>query len=122
MSNLPRPPAHLEPYVRILGVEGAVTFFLTYGGSELYIPRTPRPGAPLVDLLGMEAAGNLGAAADRLPRRVPTAKPWLARVWAAQGLRVAQIARRLHVSDVSVRKWLKGETLDAGEDRQLPLI
>lgn len=122
MSNLPRPPAHIEPYVRILGVEGAVTFFLNYGGSELYIPRNPRPGAPLVSLLGMDAAAALGAAADRLPKRVPTAKPWMALVSHAQGLRVSEIARTLHVSDVTVRKWIKAAPLGQHQDRQLPLF
>lgn len=124
MSNLPRPPAHLEPYVRILGVEGAMLFFLTYGGGELYIPRNARPGAPLVNLLGFEAARALGAAADRLPRRVPTAKPWLARVMAVQGLRTPEIARRLHASDVSVRTWLKGDAprLAPADPRQPRLL
>lgn len=115
MTGLPRPPAHLEPYVRILGVEGAITFLLTYGGGELYIPRRARENAPLARLLGLEAASALAAAADRLPRRVPTAKPWIARVRAAQGLRVVEIARSLHVSDVTVRGWLKGAKRSAPE-------
>ena len=118
----PRPPAHLEPYVRILGDEGAVAFLLTYGGSELYIPRDPKPGHPLVDLLGFDCALALGAAADRLPRRVPTGKPWLAAWHAAKGLPASRIARILHTSDVSVRKWLKSAPSRGGDDRQLPLI
>lgn len=115
MTNLPRPPAHLEPYVRILGVEGAIAFFLAYGGGELYIPRRAAEGSPLAQLVGIEAARALGAAADRLPRRVPTAKPWIAQVRAAQGLRVVEIARSLHVSDVTVRAWLKGAKRPAPE-------
>ena len=45
-------------------------------------------------------------AAVGLPRRVPTAKPWLASVMKSRGLSHAEIARRLHVSDVTVRGWL----------------
>lgn len=108
-SNTPRPPAHLEPYVRILGTEGAITFLLAYGGAELYVPRTARLGAPLTTLLGLEQAQALGDAADRMPRRVPTGKPWIARVWASQGLRTSEIARQLHTSDVAVRRWLKSD-------------
>jgi hypothetical protein len=121
VTNLPRPPAHLEPDVRILGNEGAIAFLLGYGGGELYIPRKAVPGAPLVDLLGLEAAQALGDAADRLPKRVPTGKPWIARVLHTQGLSATQIARRLHASDVSVRKWLKAPHRTA-DPRQFPLI
>lgn len=106
MNNLPRPPAHVEPYVRILGVEGAVTFLLTYGGAELYLPLTAAAAArsEVAALLGTEATLTLAAA--QLPRRVPTAKPWIAQVLRAQGLRTVEIARRLHASDVAVRRWL----------------
>lgn len=121
MTNLPRPPAHLEPYVRILGVEGAIVFLLAYGGGELYIPRRAQPGAPLVALLGMEAAQALGDAADRLPRRVPTGKPWIAQVWATQGLSITQIARKLHATDVSVRKWIR-QRLDPAPDPNQPRL
>jgi len=120
MTNLPRPPAHLEAYVRILGNEGAITFLLNYGGGELYIPRNPVIGSPLVTLLGMESAQALGVAADRLPKRVPTGKPWIARVLHTQGLSATQIARTLHASDVSVRKWLKAP--ERPDPRQFPLI
>lgn len=108
--------------MRILGVEGAITFFLTYGGADLYIPRRARPGAPLVNLLGMAAAEDLGTAADRLPRRVPTGKPWIARVWAAQGLRASEIARRLHVSDTAVRGWIKSDRPAAPADTRQPRL
>lgn len=107
MSNLPRPPAHIEPYVRILGVEGAVDFLLVYGGGELYLPitRTAAARTEVAAHLGVDAV--LALAAAQLPRRVPTAKPWLAQVLRVQGLRVNEIARRLHASDTAVRRWLK---------------
>lgn len=123
MSNLPRPPAHLEPYVRILGVEGAVTFFLTFGGSELYLPFTPAAAArsPVAALMGADAALALGLA--QMPKRVPTAKPWIAQVMHTQGLRASEIARKLHASDVSVRKWLKKSLSHRPrDDRQLSLL
>lgn len=122
--NYPRPPAHIEPYVRILGVEGAVDFFLHYGGGELYIPRKAVAGSELAELLGLDAAQKLALAADRLPKRVPTAKPWIAAVWLYEGLSATQIARRLHTSDVAVRRWLKRyQSPPGGSDkRQLPLI
>ena len=126
MTGLPRPPAHLEAYVRILGVEGAIAFLLRFGGAELYLRRSGDVAPLLAETVGLEAAAALGQAADRLPRRVPTGKPWIARVWRAQGLPVAEIARRLHVSDVAVRGWLRragaGHGARIADPRQLPLL
>jgi hypothetical protein len=71
---------------------------------------------------GAEAAAALAAAADRLPRRVPTGKPWIARVRYAQGWTVADIARTLHVTDVTVRAYLKAGPRAAPDPRQMPLL
>jgi hypothetical protein len=103
---LPPAPAHLEPWVRILGPEAVVEFLLAYGGGELYLPRG-RPHDGVAAVVGAEVAMTLAQAADRLPRRVPTAKPWLAHVLRGRGLSVTEIARRLHVSDVAVRAMLR---------------
>lgn len=124
MNNLPRPPAHVEPYVRILGVEGAVTFLMHFGGGQLYLPRMAVAGSTVALVMGEEKARDLGAAADRLPRRVPTAKPWLAAVMQAQGLSVDEIARRLHASNVAVRGWLQRDPATGRDQgpRQLRLF
>ncbi|MGC9368690.1 MAG: helix-turn-helix domain-containing protein [Paracoccaceae bacterium] len=103
-----QPPAHIEPYVRVLGQDGALEFLLGFGGAELYMTETPKSRSRLVQAVGRERAVALARAAEHLPRRIPTAKPWLAQVLKAKGLSVAEIARRLHVSDVTVRKYLGG--------------
>lgn len=110
--TIPRPPAHVVPFVEALGAETAVRFLLHFGGAELYIPKDPKGGSELANVLGMAAARALAELADRtvLPRRVPTAKAWLARYMkVVGGLPHAEIARRLHVSDVSVRRWIAGK-------------
>jgi hypothetical protein len=99
------------PYIDALGVETAVRFFLHFGGAELYIPRAPKGKSELVEELGMEAALALSALAERmvLPPRIPTAKPWLARYMkVVEGYSVAKISRKLHSSDVAVRRWIAG--------------
>lgn len=111
MSN-PRPPAHVQPYVDALGAATAVAFFLEFGGAELSIPRDPKGGSRLADVLGMPAARALSALAERtvLPRRVPIPKPWMARYLKINaGLSHAEIARKLHASDVAVRRWIAGK-------------
>lgn len=105
MTN-PRPPAQIQPYVDVLGAEGTVEFLLTFGGSELSLRNNPRHGQ-LAKLVGQQKAAELAEAAAHLPRRVPLAKPWLAQQLREKGLSVAEIARTLHVSDVSVRAYLK---------------
>jgi hypothetical protein len=106
----PRPTAQVQPFVDALGVDGAVTFLLAFGGAELYLPQNPRPTSKLVEVMGMDAAMALGAMAQRVmvPDRMPTAKPWIARVLRAKGLPNAEIARRLHVADFTVRRWIAG--------------
>lgn len=119
-----KPPAHLEGYVAILGEDLAMQFFLAFGGAELALARNPRRGR-LVEVVGIEMAERLAARADEyhLPRRIPTAKVWLAQVWSARGEPVAEIARRLHTTDVTVRKYLADASESPpSEQRQMRLF
>lgn len=104
----PTPPAQIEPFVRVLGVEGALSFLMTFGGAEMVYHRNP-VRSQLAKVMGIEAAKSLAEedARQGLPRRVPLAKPWCAQVLREKGLPVAEIARRMHASDVAVRRWLK---------------
>lgn len=99
-------PAHLQPYVRILGQDLAVTFLLEFGGAELYLAINPKGRSKVAHVVGVENARKLANTPELLPRRVPTGKKWIAQVFYMQGLTVAEIARRLHSSDVSVRTWV----------------
>jgi len=120
----PAPPANLEPYVRILGVEDAVLFFMTFGGAEMYLAADPRR-SKLVEVLGVEKARALAQedAQRGLPRRVPLGKPWVAAVLRSTGLPVAEIGRRMHTTDVTVRKYLKRfEAKDPRDPRQMTLL
>lgn len=118
MSKPPRPPAHIAAYVEVLGPDMAVEFLLSFGGAELYLPANPRGRSKVEALVGAENVKALQARAGELSARVPTAKPWIAQVFASKGLPVAEIARKLHTTDVTVRKYLR-----AGPDpRQLSLI
>lgn len=114
MTNLPNPPAHIEPYVRILGLDAALRFLMTFGGGELYLPRNG-VSARVAEVVGEDGARALAQAAGRLPKRVPTAKPYLAHVLRGQGLPATEIARMLHSSDVAVRGWLKRDPRSGAE-------
>lgn len=125
-ERLPRPPAHVARYVDALGPDAAFELLMHFGGADLYIAEDPKGRSELVAVIGIEGARALAEVADRLPRRVPTGKPWLAAMLRAKGLSKAAIARKLHSTDVSVRKWLadfeEAKARAAGDDRQLPLL
>ena len=109
---MPRPTAQVEPFVDALGAELAVRFLIFYGGAELYVSDDPKGRSSHEAFLGYDAAKALAAEAHRLPKRIPLAHVWLARMLARildwQGKSTASIARTLRVTDVSVRVWLNG--------------
>lgn len=113
-------PAQIVPYVEVLGEEGTVDFLIEFGGAELYLARNPKSGK-LAKLVGRDKAAKLAIKAEHLPARVPLMKNWCACVLYRQGLPVAQIARKVRVSDVTVRAYVKQAGLPK-DSRQLPLF
>ncbi|WP_370226252.1 helix-turn-helix domain-containing protein [Pararhodobacter marinus] len=106
---MPLPPAQVQPFVEALGPDLAVTYQLSYGGSEVYVRTKPNECIPYVEVIGPDGAEALAHRAARgwMPRRVPLANAWLSAMLAWQGLPVSDIARKLRVTDVTVRKMLK---------------
>jgi len=129
MPDLPRAPAHVAPYVEVLGHDLTVDFLLEFGGARLYWARNPKGRSEAEALIGAEKLRELGRVWGGEVSRVPTARVWLAHALHARGLPVNQIARRLHVTDVAIAKYLRqapdNSTSDAprrGDDRQLSLF
>lgn len=122
MTALPPPPAHLEPYVAALGTELAVEFLLQFGGAALYIADKPTERSALVKALGKDAAVALSQVhrEQGLPEQVPTGKKWIAQVLFAQGCSIAQIARRIHMTEATVRSYTAHTPRT--DPRQIPLI
>lgn len=113
----PRPPAHVAPYVEALGADVAVAFFLAFGGAELFIPRNPKARNPVAAKFGHDVAQALSDLAERvmLPPRVPIPKVWIAQhLSITKGLSQAEIARTLHTTDSTVRRYLAELADDAG--------
>jgi catechol 2,3-dioxygenase-like lactoylglutathione lyase family enzyme len=112
---VPRPPAAVAVYVEVLGPELALHFLLTFGGAELVLPAEPRATNQVATLVGIDRARALAARiGPGVKHRVPLAKSWVAAMLAWQGPGTAAIARRLHVSDVTVRTWQKAARVRAG--------
>lgn len=118
-----RPTAQVEPFVRVLGEQLAIEFLLTFGGAELHLSERPTGTSEITKLVGRDNAISLASACVGLSRRCPTAKPYIAKVLYAQNHSKSAIARKLHCSDVTVRRWLKSEDhTPFHDDQQLPLF
>jgi hypothetical protein len=100
-------PAHIQPYVDVLGLALTVEFLLAFGGGPLNLPGERTHGdSRIVQVVGRSKAIELGRRLGKGMVRVPLAKPFIAAYFFATNVPVVEIARRLHVSDVSVRRWL----------------
>lgn len=104
----PRPTAQVQPYVDALGVETTIEFLLSFGGAELPVASDPKGNGMLVRCIGYQKAKQLADISHLLQNRVPLASRWLAQCLYTQGLSKAAIARRLRLSDVTVRSYLRG--------------
>lgn len=87
-------------------MDDAVEFTLAFGGAELHVSKNPKRDSPIVKHFGMQKAQALAKVADRIPARIPIPKRWLAQHFASKGLTQAQIARKLHTTDVTVGRYL----------------
>jgi len=116
-NAFPKPTAQVEPYVKALGLEDALKFLAAFGGTEIYIANDPKSRSRVVAVVGYAKARMLASIVETLPRRVPLAKQWRARVYASKGLPKAEIARMLGVTDETVRAYLrdKGPPDDTGQ-------
>lgn len=114
-------PAQLRVFVDAIGVDRTVKLLLTFGGAPLYIGPKASAKSRVAREMGMDVARALSAVYDKLPSRIPTQKPWLAKVQFSKGLPVLEIARKLHVTDKTVRLYLKDETREPPQP-ELPLF
>lgn len=112
-----RQSAEIEPqaelYVNVLGLELAATLFLNFGGTVVYFANRPQEHAALSQTIGSDACERISAELTRRSRepwaRVPLANLFLARFLRSQGNKTAQIARKLRISDWSVRRYLQSD-------------
>lgn len=113
-----RVPAHIQPYVTAIGIDKTVQFLLAFGGSYAYLSEKPQDRSPVAQQIGRDATVALARHIGAGGFRVPTGKPFIAAHFKYnKGMTINEIARQLHVTDVTVRKWLA-----EGEARQLDLF
>ena len=99
-------PAHLAVYVSELGVELALTFFLTMGGSQIYLSKRSGDRSLAAQVIGADNVERLAAAVDYGYIKVPLARQWIAQVMHAQGKSDNEIARLIRADVATVRRRL----------------
>jgi hypothetical protein len=100
----PRHPAHLDPYVAVLGPALTLRFLLEFGGQRLYLPDAPKGKSAAEALIGAE---RLAALSARLPSQltdVPIAKVWVIQALTAEGRSVNEIVAQLRTTRRTVVK------------------
>lgn len=118
MTDTINVPAHIQPYVDVLGLGLTIDFLLAFGGAPIYLPGERTHGdSRISEVIGSAKAVALGQHLGKGMVRVPLAKPFIAAYLFANQTPIVEIARRLHVSDVSVRRWLPNR-----DDRQIGLF
>lgn len=99
--------------VAVLGEDRAIALFLAVGGTPWDFSANPKPDNKVVAAIGMEGALALWQEFGPSLGRIPIAKEWIAQVWHARGVAILEIARRLHASDQTVRRWTQQRRTEA---------
>jgi hypothetical protein len=115
----PRHPAHLDPYIEVLGHELAVTFLIAMGGCRARFPSDPGGRSYAEALIGPEALRELSRRMPSEIREIPFPRSWLIRALHAEGMTHGQICRALKTSDRNVRETLADRSWSPA--RQEPL-
>jgi len=107
-TRYPPHPAHLAPYIDVLGPRVALQFLLEFGGApSLYFPHDPKGKSAAEALIGGAALRALG---QRLPSqrvRVPRPRTWMIHALSAEGRSQSEICRLAGCSSETVRRSLK---------------
>lgn len=112
-------PAHIAPYVDVLGVDDTVALFLAVGGSQIYISRKSGKRTVAAKTIGAAQVERLAAVLGHGYIKVPLARQWIAEVLRAQGKSDNEIARRVRADVATVRRWLGPKS--AAEQLTLPI-
>ncbi len=106
-KKLPPPCKAAARFVDVLGEHTALKLILELGGSEVFIGEQPRGRGMVETTIGYQSALALRAAMLEPSFRIPLATGWVAQCLYVQGMSKNAIARRLRVSDQTVRRIIQ---------------
>jgi hypothetical protein len=100
-------PEHLLAYVEVLGIDGALAFFLGVGGSQIYLPKKSSDRTLAAQTVGAENVERLAELIGYGYIKVPLARQWVAQVMRSQGKSDNEIARTVRADVSTVRRWVR---------------
>jgi hypothetical protein len=112
-------PAHLAPYVDVLGADAAIALFLALGGSQIYLPRRSGSRTVAAQTIGADNVERLAAVLGYGYIKVPLARQWIAEAMRAEGRSDNEIARLVRADVATVRRWLGPKS--TAEQLNLPI-
>ena len=112
MSSDPALPGVLADIERAAGRGAALQMALTFGGTEIHIPKVDhlhrRPGHPLITTLNLADAEAVAAAVGGGAVYIPFARRAVARYLHMLNWSHGAIARHLGISRTAVRRYVRG--------------
>lgn len=100
-------PEHIAKFVRIIGEDDTASLLLNFGGAASYFAARPEKVGALREILSVEKIQLLAEHFGGRVERIPLGNAFIARHLRSKGMSIQDIARKLHVSDVSVRDILR---------------
>ena len=107
----PRAPVEIARLVAALGEAGALQLIEAHGGTRVYVPHAPNQGSTLALAVGLDGARRLAASDGGCWIKVPLCRDWRIRLYRAEGLTHAAIARRLGVHESTIHRHLQAAGL-----------
>ena len=101
------PPLMAELHA-IVGQAGLLALIERYGGTRLHVPQTVLEGSELAQIVRLAPARRLAKSYGGETLAIGLCKAWRAHVLRRDGHTLAQIARRLGMTEPSVWRLLRG--------------
>ncbi len=96
-------PAHVRPFVEVLGREKAIELFMKFGGTGIYLAKKPQERLEIGSILSVPQIMALTQVLGSGYHRLPIPKEYLVKYFTlVKGWSVKRIARELHITDMSV--------------------
>ena len=105
-DDLHRLPALMAELYEIVGQAGLLALIERYGGTRLYVPQTILEGAELAQIVRLAPARRLAKRYGGDTLAIGLCKEWRAHVLRREGHTLAQIARRVGMTEGAVWRLL----------------
>ena len=106
--SAPSLPGVLAEIEAVAGREAALEIALAFGGTDIYVSARGAHARAVIDAVGAGAWAAIVARLGGETVHVPLARRALVRHLSSQGVGTAEIARRLHITQRTARRYRRG--------------